>query len=242
MGITLLANLRSRPDAARALDNYRRLAPAYDSTCTRIESLRQRAVRELKLRGGETVFDIGCGTGATLPMLALAVGPTGKVVGIEPSPEMAALARRRVDAAGRRGSVEVIESALETLWVDRRADALLLCYTHDVLQSPPALDRLIECAKPGARIVVLGMRTLPWLWGWPANLFNLYRARRYLTTFRHLRRPWQLLEERGVPLRLAHSALWGSGYIAVGSLPDTRPMRFNAALFTPRSLTPQQAV
>jgi cyclopropane fatty-acyl-phospholipid synthase-like methyltransferase len=113
MNLSMLKNLGARPDAARALENYRHLASGYDSTCTRIESLRQRAVRELKLRGGETVFDIGCGTGATLPLLASAVGPTGKVVGIELSPEMAALAQRRVDAAALRASVEVIESALD---------------------------------------------------------------------------------------------------------------------------------
>ncbi len=223
VGVSLLENLKARPDAARALENYRRLAPGYESTCARIEPLRQRAVRELALRQGETVFDVACGTGPTLPMLASAVGPTGRVVGIEFSPEMAALARRRVDTAEFCASVEVIEAAVETLRVNRQAEALLLCYTHDVLQSPPALDRLIESAKPGARIVLLGMKTLPWLWGWPVNIVNLYRARHYLTTFRHLRRPWQLLEERGARLRVVHSALWGSAYIAVGNLPGARP-------------------
>lgn len=242
MHISLLDNLNGRPDAARALENYRRLAPAYDSTCTRIEPLRQRAVRELALLDGETVFDIACGTGATLPLLATAVGSGGSVVGIELSPEMAALARRRVDDSGLRASVEVIESAVETLRVERKADAMLLCYTHDVLQSPPALARLIQSAKPGARIVVLGMRTLPWLWGWPANAFNLYRARCYLTTFRHLQRPWQLLEQRGVSLRVVHSALWGSAYIAVGRLPGTPPTGSPADSPTNRSPTPQQAV
>ncbi len=223
VSISLLENLKARPDAAQSLENYRRLAPGYDSTCGRIESLRQRAVRELALRQGETVLDVACGTGPTLSMLASAVGPTGRVVGIELSPEMAALARRRVDTATLCASVEVIEAAVETLRLDPKADALLLCYTHDVLQSPPALDRLIESAKPGARIVLLGMKTLPWLWGWPVNVVNLYRARHYLTTFHHLRRPWQLLEERGARLRVVHSAHWGSAYIAVGNLPGARP-------------------
>ncbi len=225
-------NLKARPDAARALVNYRRLAPAYDSTCTRIESLRRRAVRELDLRGGETVFDIACGTGATLPLLASAVGPTGSVVGVELSPEMAALARRRIDDSGLRTSVEVVESAVEKLQFGRQADALLLCYTHDVLQSPPALARLIESAKPGARVVVLGMRTLPWLWGWPVNAFNMYRARYYLTTLRGLRRPWHLLEDRGAALQVVHTALWGSAYIAVGKLRGAEPCSAGSVLST----------
>lgn len=219
MNLSLFDNLSPRPDAERALDNYRKLAPGYDGTCTRIERLRLRAVKELALRPGETVFDIACGTGPTLPALAAAVGPAGTVVGVELCPEMALRARQRIAASGLGSSVEVMESAVETLHCSRPADAVLLCYTHDVLQSPAAIERLIACAKPGARVVVLGMKTLPWLWAWPANLFNLYRARRYLTTYKNMRWPWRLLEERGTALREVHTALWGSAYIASGTLP-----------------------
>lgn len=221
MRSTLLANLSPQPDAVRALDSYNRLAPTYDATCQRIEGLRLRAVQELTLRPGETVFDVACGTGPTLLALAFEVAPGGKVVGIELSPDMAFQARQRVTAAGLGETVQVIESAIEALPPVKPADALLLCYTHDVLQSPLALERLIDSAKPGARIVVLGMKTLPWLWGWPVNAFNLYRARRYLTTYRNMDRPWRLLAERGATLRVVHSALWGSAYIAVGTLPPS---------------------
>lgn len=220
MSVSMLDNLKSQPDAARALANYRELAAGYDDTCTRIEALRRRAIAELALRPGECVFDIGCGTGPTLPLLAQAVGPTGRVIGVELSPEMAALAQQRIAASGHAGEVRVIQSALETLQVEQRADALLLCYTHDVLQSGAALQRLIQCAKPGARIAVLGMKTLPWLWGWPVNLFNLYRARRYLTTYANLDCPWRMLQQRGATLRETHTALCGSAYIASGRLPN----------------------
>ena len=225
MVMPILANLRPRPDAARALQNYGQLASGYDSTCKRIEALRLRAIAELALRPGESVFDIACGTGPTLPLLARCVGPTGHVVGVELSPEMAGLARRRVAAASLGACVEVIETAVEALRYGLPADALLFCYTHDVLQSPAAVERLIESARPGARIVLLGMKTLPWIWGWPANLFNLYRARNYLTTYRNLDRPWRLLEECGAALRVVRSALWGSAYIAVGTLPGIVPRR-----------------
>lgn len=237
----ILANLRPRPDAARALQNYGRLAAGYDSTCKRIEALRRRAIAELALRPGETVFDIACGTGPTLPLLARCVGPTGHVIGVELSPEMAGLARRRVAAAGLGDSVEVIETAVEALRHGLVADAMLFCYTHDVLQSPAAALRLIESARPGARIVLLGMKTLPWIWGWPANLFNLYRARNYLTTYRNLDRPWRLLEEYGAALRVVCSALWGSAYIAVGTLQGPALRREAETGISLRPLTPQDA-
>lgn len=217
---SLLANVNDRPDAARALQNYCRLAEGYDSTCKRIEDLRLRAVRELGLRPGETVLDVACGTGPTLPMLAAAVRPGGSVIGIEMSPEMARQARSRVAAGRIDGTVDVIESSVERLHLPQTADALLLSYTHDVLQSSAAIDRLLSAAKPGARVVVLGMKTLPWLWGWPVNFFNLYRARHYMTTYANLRRPWRLLEQRGASLREVHTALWGSAYIASGALPS----------------------
>lgn len=218
----LLDNLNAEPDASRALANYRQLATGYDASCARVETLRQRALRELALHPGETVLDIACGTGPALPALAAAVAPSGRVVGIELSPDMAARARDRVAREGLERLVQVVESAVEGFRAEASADALLLSYTHDVLQSPAAIDRLLASAKPGARIVVLGMRTLPWLWGWPVNLFNLYRARRYLTTYRNMRRPYQLLEQRGAALLQVHSALWGSAYIASGTLPGVR--------------------
>lgn len=220
-GISLLANLSQRPDASRALANYGRLAQGYDGTSKRIEGLRLRAVCTLNLQAGETVLDVACGTGATLPMLAAAVGPNGRVIGVEMSPEMVLVARRRVQAAGLQSAVQVIESAAETFQVHGRADAVLLCYTHDVLRSPAAIERLLLSVKPGARIAVLGMKTLPWLWGWPVNLINLIRARHYMTTYSSLRRPWRLLEQRGASLQVMHTALSGSAYIASGTLPQT---------------------
>ena len=246
MVMPIFANLRPQPDAAQALQNYSALAAGYDGTCKRIEALRRRAVAELALRPSEIVFDIACGTGPTLVLLAQRVAPAGRVIGVELSPAMAALARQRVATAGVGESVEIVESAVELLRDVPAADAILFCYTHDVLQSPAAIERLIESARPGARIVLLGMKTLPWSWGWPANVFNLYRARRYLTTFRNLDQPWRLLEARGAVLSVVHTALWGSAYIAVGTLPDIHTLRTPEAATsvlqpTPRDAAPRKA-
>ena len=217
--MSILKNLSRAPDADAALRNYRELADGYDASCSRIEWLRVRAVQALQLRPGDTVFDIACGTGPTLPLLADAVGAEGQVVGVEMSPEMAAQARQRVAGLAHAERVSVVVSSVESFTPEHPADALLLSYTHDVLQSPEALTRLLQMARPGARIVILGLRTLPWWWGWPVNLFNLYRARRYLTTYANLDCPWRALAQRGARLRELQRALWGSAYIAVGTLP-----------------------
>ena len=216
--MSLLKNLASQPDAERAIGNYRKLADGYDASCTRIEALRMRVLHELDLQPGDTVFDVACGTGPMLPLLARAVGAAGQVVGVELSPEMAALARRRIDDFVFGDRIRVAQCPVEQFESEHKADALLLCYAHDVLQSPAAIDRLLVLSKPGARVAMVGMKTLPWFWGWPVNCFNLYRARRYLTTYAGLDRPWRLLEARGADLRETDTALWGSAYITVGRL------------------------
>lgn len=221
--LTIINNLSKAPDRLRALSNYRRLAPDYDVSCTRIESLRLDAVRALQLRSGETVFDIACGTGSVLPLLAQAVGPGGKVVGVELSPEMAEQAARRVATLVTGAHVRVDCCAIEDFHPREKANAMLLSYTHDVLQSPVAIERLLAAAQPGSRFVLLGLKTRPWLWGWPVNAFNLYRARRYLTTYANLDRPWAVLEKRGVEVNVVSTALWGSAYVAVARTPIAPP-------------------
>lgn len=220
MTLSVFDNLATKPSASRALDNYRAVAKDYDATCNRIEALRLATVQALQLRSGETVFDIACGTGPTLTLLAKLVGPSGNVVGVELSPDMAAQARLRLEVRPDCGHVVVTQTALADFEFEQKADAVLMCYAHDVLQSVASIDRLMAVAKPGARIAMLGMKTLPWLWGWPVNGFNLYRARRYLTTYANMDRPWRLLAERGARLRLVRTALWGSAYLVVGTLPD----------------------
>jgi demethylmenaquinone methyltransferase/2-methoxy-6-polyprenyl-1,4-benzoquinol methylase len=217
MALVVLDNLTQQPSTQRAVDNYRVLAANYDATCTRVEALRIEVINMLKLQAGETVLDIACGTGSTLPLLAAAVGSAGRVVGVELSVEMAAQAAKRV---AHLPQASIVQTSMINYSPIYKADALLMCYAQDVLQCSKTVDQLIAASKPGARIALVGMQTLPWLWGWPVNLFNLYRARRYLTTYANMDKPWRLLEERGAQLRLVRTALWGSAYLVVGNLPN----------------------
>jgi SAM-dependent methyltransferase len=214
----LIENFREGPDRSRALAHYRAAADGYDASCGRIEPIRLRALAELAPAPGERILDVACGTGPMLPHLARAVGPEGTVVGIEQSPEMAAQARARAVPGG--ASIVVAQCPVEEAPLDGPpADRVLMCWTHDVLQSEAALDRLVALARPGAPIAIAGMITLPWAWGWPINVPNLYRARRYMTTWSNLDRPWRGLERRGARIGIVHRALWGTAYIAVGRMP-----------------------
>jgi demethylmenaquinone methyltransferase/2-methoxy-6-polyprenyl-1,4-benzoquinol methylase len=204
------------PDPDRALRDYQALAPGYDASCALLGPIRRAAIAALALRPGESVIDVACGTGAALPLLAQAVGPQGRVVGIEQSAEMLTLARRRLAGAGLSARATLVESAAQRAALPQQADALLFCYTHDVLQTPAALRAIFAAARPGARVAVAGMRFLPW-WAAPANLWLRLRARRYVTTFEGMQEPWAPLAAYCPDLRVLRTFHLGTSYLATAT-------------------------
>lgn len=213
----IVSNFAPTPDVRRAIRNYRNLSANYDETCRTIEGIRARALAQLAAQPGETIADVACGTGATLVQLGEAVGERGTVIGLELSTDMANLASQRIEAAGLAGRCQLRVGAIEGYRDRITYDALLFCYTHDVLQSPQALQALFAHARDGARVVAVGARFLPWWWGFPLNLFTGYRARRYLTTFRGLREPWRLLMTYCPDFRIVGSDHAGTSYLGVGT-------------------------
>src|ERR1700742_4876533 len=119
------------PDRDAALALYRRRAGVYDLELMAFEPVRRRSVEWLDPRPGQTILDVGCGTGLRLPLLAAALGPKGRVVGLEQSPEMIGLARARVAAAGWR-NVTLIEAPIEAAHLRCAADGALLHFVHDI--------------------------------------------------------------------------------------------------------------
>jgi len=211
----LLANLCRRPDRGIALARYEQLAPRYEDSTVKIRQVRARAIERLAPTPGETVFDVACGAGAMLAELAARVAPHGHVVGIEQSPPMAEQARRASSCARQ---IEVHEAPVESFATPRRADALVFVYAHDVQQNRAALANVFAQARPGARVVAAGMCLLPW---WRAAHFNvwvLWGARKYLSTWHGLREPWRLLREWCPDLEIVERFHDGTTYLATGSL------------------------
>ena len=202
-----------QPDAHRSITSYRRLAKNYDASCVPVMRMREEAVAFLNLQSGDVVVDVASGTGLSFPLLMKGIGPTGHLIGIEHSPDMMAIARQRVEAAGWR-NVMLIESAVEAADVPLAADALLFHFTHDVLQSPGALALLFSRTKPGARVSVAGAKLTSW-WLAPVNLWVMFRARHYLTTYCGLQQPWHNLLTF-VPDLEIRPRLFDTGYVAQG--------------------------
>ncbi len=194
---------------------YAALAPSYDDDTRFITGIRHQAIDALNLRPGETVLDAGCGTGWCLPMLSQQVGPAGKVIGFEPSPDMLALAAARVNRC-MLANTQLLSASGDTVALDSRPDAILFSYTHDLIRSRTALARVLSQARSGTRIVATGTKLFP-AWFLPGNWYLRYTHRVTITNFEGLERPWTLLAEY-CEQHTVEVTVPGSRYLFTGTL------------------------
>lgn len=112
-------------------------------------------IEHLALKAGETVVDLGSGAGIDVFLAADAVGPTGKVIGVDMTPEMLARARRNAVKAGVTNA-EFREGRLEELPVDdETADAVTSnCVINLVPDKAVVFKEIARILKPGGRLVI----------------------------------------------------------------------------------------
>jgi ubiquinone/menaquinone biosynthesis C-methylase UbiE len=195
----------------RILTAYTEQAGAYDQRTAPYAGWRRRIVDALPLARGDTVLDVGCGTGLCVPMLAERVGPTGAVVGVDESAQMLELARRRTNDDGLR-NVVFVESRVEQADLPVRADAAIFCAAHDVLRSQAALERVFSRLRPGGWVVAGGGKWAPpWMVG--LNLWVFTTHQPYVRDFTGFDRPWSLLAGYVDDLSVLDLVC---GYVAVG--------------------------
>jgi SAM-dependent methyltransferase len=203
-------------DRQRALGMYRRHARDYDYWTAWAEPVRRMTVERLRLKRGDVALDVGCGTGLNFGAIEEAIGPEGRLVGIELSPDMLGMARERVELEGWQ-NVSLLQSAVEDADIPLEADGVLFCFTHDILRSPESLDNVFGHVHEGGRVAAAGPKWAPW-WAVSVNAGVWWVAGRYVTTFEGLERPWSHLS-RFVPDLSVEPLYFGGGYIAWGTVP-----------------------
>ncbi len=112
-------------------------------------------IDHLALQPGETVVDLGSGAGIDVFLAADSVGPSGKVIGVDMTPEMLARARRNAVKAGITNA-EFREGRLEDLPVESgTVDAITSnCVINLVPDKAVVFKEIARILKPGGRIVI----------------------------------------------------------------------------------------
>jgi len=142
---------RSQSANAKRYDRIARFYSTLEPLYLIFPPARRKAVAALGLKPGDTVLEIGAGTGRNFPYLVEAVGLSGTVIGVDASKGMLAEARKLIE---RRGwsNVQLLHQDAPQL------NGVLFSLSYSVLPEPrPALARAWERLRPSSRVVVMDM-------------------------------------------------------------------------------------
>src|SRR4051794_7886263 len=116
---------------------------------------RRKAVAALGLKPGDTVLEIGAGTGRNFPYLIDAVGPSGSVIGVDASEGMLREASKSVEQRGW-SNVRLQRQDAAQLELDQDVDAVLFSLSYSAMPDPKrALKQAWRYLKPGGRVAVM---------------------------------------------------------------------------------------
>ncbi len=204
------------------VDLYRKRAKHYNFTANlyyllgfREWKYRKRAIKELNLKYGDTVVEIGCGTGLNFPLLQKEVGPEGKIIGVDLTDAMLEQARQRVRKKVW-SNIELVQSDAAAFRFPPNVDGILSTFALTIV---PEFDAVIRngclALSPGGRWVILDLKI-------PANRLSLLAplfiplVRPFGATLDLMsRHPWESMNKYLKNVSLAEFYL-GFAYIAAG--------------------------
>lgn len=200
-------------EAARA--SYNRMSSWYDVIAGSTEQkYRNRGLEMLAARPGERILEIGFGTGHCLVALARTVGPTGRVIGVDISDGMLAIARERLKKEGLEERVDLrLGDGVDLDFLPSSdLDGVFMSFTLELFDNPE-IPRLLQAChrvlKPGGRLAVVSMtKTDP-----PGIAVRIYEwFHEHMPEYADCRPIFarQAIEENGFMIQdVSGSSMWG---------------------------------
>jgi demethylmenaquinone methyltransferase/2-methoxy-6-polyprenyl-1,4-benzoquinol methylase len=145
-----------------ARKSYNRMSRWYDLLSNRFESkFRDIGINAIEATGGETLLEIGFGTGHCIVALAKSIGSTGMVYGIDISDGMLQIANNRVRKAGLTEAAHLERGdAMQLPFKEELFDAIFMSFTLELFHSteiPTVLSQCRRVLKKGGRICVVSL-------------------------------------------------------------------------------------
>ena len=186
-------------------DYYRRRAASYHLTdylflgqFPRIE-MRKKVVQMTGLKPGDTVLDFACGTGSNYPYIMERIGSTGRLVGVDYSPDMLREAGKLVEQHGWK-NVELVQSDAAEMKFKSQFDVVICTLGLAVIpRYEQAMERAMVALKPGG---VFGVGDICESERWYMRPFNFLTD--FVDTFiiaDSSRRPWEWMAAHGEDYR-----------------------------------------
>ncbi len=156
---------------------YRKRAHRYDMAIWiyrlagfHIDQYRRDTVAALALQPGDMVVELGCGTGLNFPLIQEAIGPDGRIIGVDLTDAMLTQAQKRVQTDGWK-NVELVQIDLARFDFPTDVAAILSTLAITLV---PEYDEIIRrgaaALKPRGRLAVMDFKRPD---GWPEWLVRL---------------------------------------------------------------------
>lgn len=156
-----ISRVHRSKEAARA--SYNRISRWYDTIAGSTEKKYcDWGLEKLSAQPGEKILEIGFGTGHCLVAIAKAVGPSGRVIGLDISDGMLAIAKNRLQGEGLNDRVDLhLGDAAKLDFIEAGSlNGVFMSFTLELFDNPEIPRVLQEChriLKPGGRIAVVSM-------------------------------------------------------------------------------------
>lgn len=155
----------STVNKSQIINAYRKYAKNYDTAeifyrllgC-KIPKYRKMTVDALELSKGDTVVELGCGTGSNFALVLDKIGPEGKLFGVDITDKMLDQARKKIKENGWKN----VELVLCDIAEYKFPEALDGIFSTGALSYSPQYDKIIKTAhealKPGKKFVLLDFK------------------------------------------------------------------------------------
>ena len=154
---------------AKRARNYDKSANLYYLAGFREDYYRSKAVQQLDLQPGDTVVEIGCGTGLNFRHIQEYIGPTGRIIGVDMTADMLSIAKQRC-SQNNLTNVELVEQDATKYLFSTTVDGVISSFALTLMpQYQEIIRHIYDALLPGKKFILLDLK-LP---NWPLPLIKI---------------------------------------------------------------------